>query len=255
MFVEGICALPRDRADLDRFEAELLTARRAGAGVVRVVMLPGRRYERFSSREEYLEWTARGVASLELAAKAAARRGVRLALENHKDQRVEERLEVLARVDAAHVGACVDTGNSFALLEDPVEVVRAFASRAFSVHLKDQAVREHENGFLFADAALGDGFLDLEEMVRILRGARPDVRFSLETITRDPLEVPCLTEGYWASFGDVPAADLARTLRLVRTHAATGLLSVSGLSLEAQVRLEEDVVTRSLAFARDRLDL
>src|SRR5271155_5635461 len=38
MYLEGIVALPRDQADVDRFEAEVRTARRAGAGVVRTVM-------------------------------------------------------------------------------------------------------------------------------------------------------------------------------------------------------------------------
>ena len=32
MYLEGIVALPRDQADLDRFDAELRTAERAGAG-------------------------------------------------------------------------------------------------------------------------------------------------------------------------------------------------------------------------------
>ncbi len=32
MYLEGIAALPRDDADLGRFEAELRTARQAGAG-------------------------------------------------------------------------------------------------------------------------------------------------------------------------------------------------------------------------------
>ena len=49
MYLEGIVALPRDEADLDRFEAEIRTAKRAGATVVRTVMLSGRRYETFDS--------------------------------------------------------------------------------------------------------------------------------------------------------------------------------------------------------------
>ena len=230
MFVEGIAGLPADKAAAERFDAEIRTARRAGAGVVRVVMLPGRRYEQFKSAEEYRQAVQQGLKSLELAEPIAARHGVRLALENHKGQRVPERLEVLKRMSSEHLGACVDVGNSFALLEDPLETVRAYAPWAAAVHLKDQAVREYDDGFLFADAALGDGFLDLQAMVAILEEANPAVQFSLETITRDPLKVPCLTEAYWATFGDVPGSDLARTLRTVRAHAAGQLAEVSGLS-------------------------
>ena len=48
MYLEGIVSLPRDQADLERFEAEIQTAKRAGAQVVRTVMLSGRRYETFA---------------------------------------------------------------------------------------------------------------------------------------------------------------------------------------------------------------
>jgi len=167
---------------------------------------------------------------LALAEPVAARHRVRLAVENHKDQRVPERIELLRRLGSPWIRACVDVGNSFALLEDPLAVVEAYAPWAVSVHLKDQAVQECQDGFLFGDAPLGKGFLDLKRMVQILRQAKPDVRFSLEVITRDPLPVPCLTEKYWTTLPDVPGSDLARTLRVVRVHAQARLPAVSGLS-------------------------
>jgi sugar phosphate isomerase/epimerase len=30
-------------------------------------------------------------------------------------------LEMLKRIDSEYVGVCIDTGNSFSLLEDPIE--------------------------------------------------------------------------------------------------------------------------------------
>ena len=39
-------------------------------------------------------------------------------------------------------------------------------------------------------------------------------------ITRDPLKVPCLTEGYWVTFPDLPGRHLAHTLSLVREPPA-----------------------------------
>jgi sugar phosphate isomerase/epimerase len=255
MFVEGICSLPQGPADVDRFEAQLRTAKAAGAAVVRVVIIPGRRYERFGSAEEFRTYAERGRAALERAEPAAARTRIRLAVENHKDQRVPERLALLERISSRYVGACVDMGNSFALLEDPLAVVEAYAPWAFSVHAKDQAVGEYEDGFLFADVPLGRGFLDLRAMVRALRAARPEARYSLEVITRDPLKVPYLTAKYWATFGDVPARDLARTLRTVKAHARADLPRVSHLPLADQVKREELNVTQSLAYAREHLGL
>src|SRR5207248_5436120 len=113
---------------------------------------------------------------------------VRLAIENHKDRRVPELLDLLKRISSEHVGVCVDTGNNIALLEDPMEVVEALAPFAFSTHLKDMAVKEYEEGFMLSEVLLGDGFLDLKKMVvSVLQEGNPKIQFNLEMITRDPL--------------------------------------------------------------------
>jgi len=255
MFVEGIVSPPRDSADLERFEAHVRTAALAGAKVVRTVILPGRRYEFFESAEQFRQHDALARRSVELAAPVAARHRVRLAIENHKDHRVGERIGLLEHIGSEWVGACVDLGNSLALLEDPLETVRAYAPWAFSVHLKDQAVAEYRDGFLLADVPLGRGMLDLKTMVGLLLRAKPEVRFSLELITRDPLEVPCLTEKYWATFDQTPGRDLARILRLVRQNAATSLPRVSGRPFDEQLAQEHRNVVESLRFARETLGL
>ncbi len=256
MFIEAIAGLPHDKAGVQRFDATIRTAKQAGARVVRVVIIPGRRYERFDSAEEFGEFCRRGLKSLQLAEPVAARHGVSLAVENHKDQRIPQRLALLDQIGSEYVGACVDVGNSFALMEDTIEAVEAYAPWAVTVHLKDQAVREYEDGFLLADVPLGEGFLDLPKMVEILRKAKPEIHFSLEVITRDPLKVPCLTEKYWTTFAKVPGRDLARTLRTVRAKASDKpLAEVSPLPLKQQVEQEKQNVLRSLAYARQHLGI
>jgi hypothetical protein len=141
-------------------------------------------------------------------------------------------------------------------LEDPYRVVNECAKWAFSVHLKDMAVREYEQGFLLAEVPLGTGILDLRRMIAVLRAARPEVRFCLEMITRDPLKVPCLTDKYWATFGEVPGAELARTLEFVRRHAAPKpLATVSNLGMSQRLAVEEEYNQRCLAYARESLGL
>ena len=66
----------------------------------------------------------RGVAAP--AEVVAARAGIRLAVENHKDWRIDEMLGWLKRL-SSNAGVCLDTGNSIALLEDLHEVVDAYA--------------------------------------------------------------------------------------------------------------------------------
>ena len=151
------------------------------------------------------------------------------------------------------VGACVDTGNSFALLEDPIATVEAFAPWAKSVHLKDQALQLTEDGFWLGDIPLGQGGLDLKRMVDILRETHPQLHFTLELITRDPLLVPCLREDYWATFPDLPARDLARTLRYVREHTSETLQQISELTEEQRLAREDANVRASLDYARDAL--
>jgi len=222
--------------------------------VIRTVVNPGRRYEQFNSAEEFARASARALETLQKVEPVVATHKIRLAVENHKDHRVAERVEMLKRLSSEWIGMCVDVGNSFSLCEDATEVVRAYAPWAFSVHLKDQAVREYEDGFLFADVALGKGFLDLPAMVRILREAHPEVRFSLEVITRSALRVPVLTEKYWASMAGVSASDLARTLKTVKAKAAAEAFpAISSLPIEGQVETEAQNIQQSLAYARERL--
>jgi sugar phosphate isomerase/epimerase len=256
MGLEGIVGLPRDESDLDRFAAEIETARRAGATIVRTVMLNGRRYETFDTAAAFRDFADRSNRSLRLAAPVVARHDVRLAVENHKDWRADELIKILESIGSEHVGVCLDTGNSIALLEDPLETVEALAPWAFTTHFKDMGVEEYREGFRLAEVPLGSGFLDLRRIVRTLRGARPEIRLNIEMITRDPLDVPCLTDRYWATFSDLPGRHLARLLSLVRKHqAGQPLPRISGLDRAAQLRAEDENVTRSLAFAREELGL
>jgi sugar phosphate isomerase/epimerase len=256
LFIEGSTYLPRDASDLERFESHVRTAKAAGAKVVRIA-IGGRRYEQFDKAQQFRDFAQRSLKSIQSAEPVAARHGIKLAIENNKDFRVPEMLSMLERLSSQYVGVCVDTGNSFALLEDTMEVVRAYAAFTMSVHLKDMAVCEYEEGFLLAEVPMGEGLLDLPEIVRILREARPDIQFCVEMSTRDPLKVPCLTEKYWATFEEVRGADFARALRYVRTHSKdeTLLPKVSPLPIGEQVELEEANIKTCLRYASERLNL
>lgn len=254
MYVEGIVDLPRDAADVERFARELRTAKDCGARVVRTVTLSGRRYEVFADHESFQQFARESFRRLEWARPVIEREELRLAVENHKDWRVEELLDILQRLNCPYLGVCLDTGNSIALLEDPHEVVEAYAPVALTTHFKDMAVREYEEGFLLSEVPLGQGFLDLDRLVRTLRASRPDISLNLEMITRDPLRVPCLGKKYWATLDTLPGSHLAASLSLVRRHAAVDELpQVTGKSADEQLRFEDENVRRSLTYAADRL--
>jgi 3-oxoisoapionate decarboxylase len=254
MYLEGIVSLPRDQADMERFEAEIQTAKRTGVKVVRTVMLSGRRYESFATIAEFRRFAESSTHSLKLAAAVVGRAGVALAVENHKDWRADELIRILKQAGNDHTGVCLDTGNSIALLEDPMELVEALAPLAFTTHFKDMALEEYKEGFLLSEVPLGSGVLDLPRVIRVLRAARPEIRLNLEMITRDPLKVSCLSESYWATFPDLPGKDVARTFSFMRGHTrARPLPRISQLPRDDQLRMEDENVRRCLAFARDRL--
>jgi sugar phosphate isomerase/epimerase len=256
MYVEGSIRPPKDKADVERFEKEIITSKACGATVVRTVMLGTRRYETFHSAMEYAAFAEQARTMLRLAEPVVAKHKVTLAVENHKDFRTDELIDLLKAISSEHIGVCVDTGNSIALLERPAETIAALAPFARSCHLKDMGVEESSDGFLLAEVPLGDGFLDLPNVVGTLKKARPELRFSLEMITRDPLRIPCLTDDYWSTLSHVSGRELARTLAMVKKHAAKEPLPrTSKLSPDDQRAVEDTNVRRCLAFPREKLGI
>ena len=253
MYLDAVVKLPA-AGEEDRFAAELATAARCGAAAARTHLFPGRRYERFDTLAGFRDALAEGERRLARGAPLAEAAGVPLAVENHKDQRLEPRVALLERYDDPFVRACVDFGNNVALLDDPYETVEALAPFAASVHIKDQSLTPAADGFLLGDVPLGAGSLDLPRMVRAVRAAWLGANFSLELITRDPLRVPCLTDGYYATFPALPARDLARTLRLVRANRSTGQ-AIEALTPAGRAERESQNVRESLAYAARELDL
>jgi 3-oxoisoapionate decarboxylase len=254
MYVEGSIRPPKDKADVERFDREIATSKACGATVVRTVMLGTRRYETFHAARDYAAFAEQALASLRLAEPVVAKHKVTLAVENHKDFRTDELIGVMKAISSEHVGVCVDTGNSIALLERPTDTAAELAPWVRSCHLKDMGVEESADGFLLAEVPLGDGFLDLKGIVGTLKKARPGLRLSLEMITRDPLRIPCLTDDYWATLERVPGRDLARVLALVKKHAPKEPLPrTSKLSADDQRAAEDRNVRRCLAYGREML--
>ncbi|MBE2287793.1 MAG: TIM barrel protein [Prosthecobacter sp.] len=250
--LEGSITLPKNENDVPRFENELRIARLAGATIFRSA-LGGRRYELFSSLEEFKHFKDVALRSMQLAEPAARRHRVKIGIENHKDFHAAELVEMLGRIGSPDFGTCVDTGNSIALLEDAMEVVEALAPYAVTTHIKDMAVQETKDGFLLSEVPLGEGILDLPRMLALFEKHNPAINYHLEMITRDPLDISCLKPSYWATFPEKPGTLLARTLTRVRERNAAKLPKTSGLGLEQALEFEEANVVKSLEAAGDTL--
>jgi hypothetical protein len=172
---------------------------------------------------------------------------VKLAVENHKDWRATELAGAMKELQSEWIGVTLDFGNSVSLIEDPMEVIETLVPYVFSTHVKDMGLEEYGDGFLLSEVPLGKGILDLSKIVALCKKHNPSVTFSLEMITRDPLEIPCLKNEFWSVFDDVSGSELARTIRLVKENKYDGKLPrVSHLSPEERLAVEEDNVVKCL---------
>jgi sugar phosphate isomerase/epimerase len=257
MYFEASAQLPRSESDLDAFQDMVRAAEQAGAGVIRTVLFSGRRYEAFTDMAHFQQARQDVWKSVTLAEPILRKRKMKIAIENHKDLRSEDLLQLIDRIQSEYVGVCVDLGNNYALMEDPVDIARAFSKFAYSCHIKDHILQSYDKGFLLFDAKLGTGVVNLRQAVSTLRQAQPNLKFSLETMTRDALEVPYLADSYWETMGtDIPGQDVIRTMKLVQdTEPKDELPRISMLSPEERIKLEDDNVRAGLAYAADTLGL
>ena len=254
MYLEGQLKLPLDSSDVARFEEDVRAGKEAGATIFRIA-IGGRRYEDFDTAEGFIAMKEGAKRSLRLAEPIARRHRIQIAIENHKDWRIPDMLELVEGIGSEYVGVCIDTGNSISLLEHPNETVEAFAKYAFTTHIKDMGVKLYEDGFLLSEVPVGQGFLDMKRIFDVCEKANPKINFNLEMITRDPLQVPCLTDKYWATFGEVRGQRLAKALTMVRENSHHRQVWIEGKEGDALYRFEESNVLDSIEYAEKRLGL
>jgi 3-oxoisoapionate decarboxylase len=252
-------APPRDPGAVPQYETAVRAVSEIGA-VTTHASFTARRYEEFDAFEAFKASFERHQRSVELAEPVLRKYKVKLAIENHKGWRAAEHVAWIERLGSEWVGACYDFGNNIALCEDPADTLRLLAPVTIFVSFKDMAVAPYEEGFLLSEMALGEGMLDLPGMVQVLQQKDPTMIFALEMITRDPLKIPVFTKKYWATFDDgyspLPGRDLARMLQIVKTNPPKRpLTTTAGLSAADALELENQLVNRSIAYARRSLAL
>ncbi len=256
LYLEGSIGLPKTVEDVATFEKEVLAAKEAGAQVLRTVCLNGRRYETFNSPEAFATFKKQSIQSLQWAEPIVKKHRIKLAVENHKDWKAAELLDILKGLSSPWVGITLDFGNNISLLEDPMEVIKALAPYAFSTHVKDVGLAEYEQGFLMSEVPLGNGIIDLRAALDLCKKMNPSINFNLEMITRDPLQIPCFSDAYWATFAQTPATDLAKTIQLVRAKKYPGTLpGIKNLDFEQKLAFEEKNVLDCLSYSKNKLGL
>lgn len=248
MYLEVITGLPKD--DTAAFERNVQAAKSVGAICIRSACLSGRRYETFSSLDDWNHFVSDSKAKIARALPILEKYQMPMGIENHKDWTTDELAALMKEHSSEYLGVCLDTGNNISLLDDPMDVVTQLAPYAVCTHIKDMAVKENAEGFLLAEVPMGSGMLDMRAIAGTIAKARPRTKFTLEMITRNPLRIPCLTEKYWTTFPQRNGAVLARSLTMVRGNPPRSPLpEPESMEPSARRQLEEDNVKQCLAYA------
>ena len=146
----------------------------------------------------------------------AADHGVRLALENHGDLRVQDILALIDAVQGAgELGVCLDNVNLIRVGDDMADGTRALAPHTLLVQLKD-----HEPGDPTVSGgpvctALGEGVADLDGLIAILADASFDGPVFVELASLGPSDVDEL-------------AMVERSIGWLREHVPTTLPAPEG---------------------------
>ena len=247
--------LPRDASAVAAFDEAVAKAREAGIISLHTAMTQ-RRYEQFDTLAAFQQDFARCQRTVALAEPVLRKHRMRLGIENHKGWRSAEQAAWIRSTGSEWIGVHLDFGNNISLCETPDEFLRNLAPYAVACHIKDMAVEPYEDGFLLSEVPLGEGVLDIPGMVRTLQARDPNIPFDLEMITRDPLKIPVFTDKYWVTFDDasspLPGRDLARMLELVHKNKPKSPLPyTSRMSPEDQLKLEDENIRKSIAYARN----
>jgi 3-oxoisoapionate decarboxylase len=124
---------------------------------------------------------------------------ITLAIENYFDLPDQELASFVRQVNDVHVGVCLDTANSVGLLEKPLETAELLAPFVASVHLKDFVVRKPVMGYVVSGVPLGQGWLDAQGVLNLVRcaGRQPNVLLELWMDPAENHEATLRREDEW----------------------------------------------------------
>ena len=195
-------------------EAERVAALLAAAGAGVLVLAAATGLDGYDERPDLTDeqWRTLIQTSAKIA-DIAAGHGLRTVLHPHVGTHVERTAEVERFLADSELPLCLDTGHLLIGGTDPVDLARRYPDRIGHVHLKDvraeiaEKVRSGELGYTAAVrqgiyVPLGDGDVDVEALVTLLREAGYTGWFVLEQDT-------ALGDG---SPADTPVLDTARSL-------------------------------------------
>ena len=192
----------------ETLEVAIRCARALGASLLRLHLTPVLEGARAALDTRWEQMLGHARATLKVEAHRAADVGLPLAIENHQDLTSEELIDIACE-SGGNVGLVFDTGNPFAVGEDPI----AFAVRAATwirhVHLKDYIAQFTSDGYRLVRCPIGDGCVPLKEIAEMLP---PDLTASIEPGALEARHIRLFAPGWWRGYPPRPAIELATAL-------------------------------------------
>jgi 3-oxoisoapionate decarboxylase len=233
----------------ETLKATVIHARAVGATLVRLGLTPVLEGSRAAWGARWHAMVAHARSTLAREGPRAADAGVTIAIEDHQDFGSEELVE-LAEASGPNVGIVFDTGNPFAVGEDPVAFARRAAHRIRHVHLKDYRARFTDEGYRLVRCAVGDGAVPFWDLARVLSAHHDELTASIEPGALDARHIRLFTARWWDGYPPRDASELGTAIgRLRGTCIADGELYLtpweSGAPPDEIVEFELAQVRRS----------
>jgi sugar phosphate isomerase/epimerase len=184
-----------------------------GARLLRLHLTPVVEGGRAGWGDRWDALVAHGRTTLRAAARMAVDGGLELAVENHQDFTSEELIALADNTPG--VGIVLDTGNPYAVGEDPLAFIRRAGDRIRHVHLKDYVAQFTPEGYRLVRCAIGDGCVPFTE----LAAALPDgLTASIEPGALEARHIRLFTPAWWRGYPPREAMELATALGRLQRH-------------------------------------
>jgi sugar phosphate isomerase/epimerase len=191
----------------ETLETAIAHTRAIGGTLIRLGLTPVLEGSRATWGARWHALVAHARETLAREAPRAADAGVAIAIEDHQDFGSEELVE-MAESAGENVGIVFDTGNPFAVGEDPVAFARRAGHRVRHVHLKDYVAQFTDEGYRLIRCAIGDGAVPFGELYGILAEHRT-LTASVEPGALEARHIRLFTPDWWTGYPRRAAAELA----------------------------------------------
>jgi len=198
------------------FESALRSARALGATTIRCGLTTVLCGDRAALREQWPELVASVGMALANYGPRVADEDMILAIENHQDFGSDELVGFCESTRG--VGICVDAGNTFPVLEAPMDFYARVAPHVRHVHLKDYRVQFTEDGYRLVRCAIGDGAVPIAAMLDLFGAHHSRLTTVLEPGALEARHVRFLRPEWWGSYPPKSAEALARCIAAARVN-------------------------------------